>query len=107
MYLRAALLVGLVASSMALAGNIPRPLRTTSAQSTACNTGLAHRDTARFTGIMVPRGYWFRSDPHPGGSARMWSDSEGRLHYTESFLEDNVPVVLSGEVEVGDDGLHV
>jgi len=54
---------------------------------------------------MVPQGWWFASDPHPAGSARIWTDSQGRLQYEESWRQDTVTFALSGNVEFGATGL--
>ena len=78
------------------------PLR---AQNVPCNTGLGRSDTARFTGVMVPQGYWFASDPHPPGAARIWTDGENRLHYEESWRQDTVTFVLSGDVAFNASGI--
>lgn len=71
-----------------------------------CNTGLATGDTARFTGVMVPSGWAFASDaPKPPGSLRLWSDPDGRVHYSESWVYDTVTYTWDGEVAFTEDGL--
>ena len=79
----------------------PQPQR----ENGPCITGIPQGDTARFTGVMVPRGYWFASDPHPPGAARIWTDQEGRFHYDESWPQDTTRFVLSGAVEFAGNGV--
>ena len=78
--------------------NAPRPVAT-------CNENLALGDTARFTGLMVPTGWWFASDPHPPGSAKVWVSRDGKLNYAESWKLDTTAFVWTGEVAFGANGL--
>jgi len=71
-----------------------------------CTTGMTPGDTVRLTGIMVPSGRAFASDPpRPPGSLKLWKDRDGRLHYAEWWVYDTLTFLWDGDVGVSTSGL--